>query len=89
VVYGLVGGEELCAPALGEVFEFWVAGADEVELLLAAPAFQLLLTGDGFVDGFVGLVIEQANAVILLRNPSYLPPWCWMTRAKISLVTPI
>jgi hypothetical protein len=45
-VHFFVNGDELPAPLFGEVFEFGVEGADQVEFLLAAPAFELLLAGD-------------------------------------------
>jgi len=66
VTHPLVGGDELPAPDGGEVFELGIGGADEVELLFAAPAFELGFAGDGFADVFVLLVVEEARAVVLL-----------------------
>ena len=62
----LVRGDEGPAPLLGEVFELGVLGSDEVQLLFAASALQLLLTGDGLGDAFVALVVEETGAVVPL-----------------------
>lgn len=48
----------------GEVFEPWVGGADQVEFLLAAPAFELLLAGDGGADVDERFGVEQASAAV-------------------------
>ena len=63
-VHLVVDGDELPAPLGGEIFELGILDADEVELLFAAPAFELFFAGDGLIDAFVRLVIEEAGAAI-------------------------
>jgi hypothetical protein len=65
-VDAFVGSDEGPAPLGGEVFEFGVLAADEVEFLFAAPAFELLFWCDRLADVFVGFVIEETGAVVLL-----------------------
>ena len=42
---------------------------NERYLLLASPSLQLCLAGNSFVDVIVGLPVEQACYIVLVREP--------------------
>lgn len=63
-VHSFVSCDEFPSPLFGQVAKVGVYGADEVEFLLAAPAFELGFSGDGEADVAEFLEVEQAGAVV-------------------------
>ena len=54
----------LPSPGACKVFELGIDRANEVDLLFASPAFELLFPSDGCTNVFVNLKVEQALAAI-------------------------
>ena len=54
----------LPSPGLRKVFELGIDRANQVELLFAAPAFELFFPSDGCANVFVAFKIEQALAAV-------------------------
>ena len=63
-----VRADPLRSPEIGEVFKFGIAAANQGELLLLPPAFELFLAIDGVAN--VGELLEMKEAVagICLRE---------------------
>src|ERR1700689_1209460 len=55
----------LPSPGLRKVFELGIDRVNEVELLLAPPAFELFFPSDGFANVFVAFKVEQALAAVV------------------------
>src|SRR5450631_2990073 len=58
-------GNHLPSPGLCKVFEVGIDRANEVELLFAPPAFELLFPSDGRANVFVAFKVEQAIAAVV------------------------
>jgi hypothetical protein len=54
----------LPSQGLCKVFELGIDRANEVELLLAPPAFELVFQSDGWANVFLAFKVEQALAAI-------------------------
>jgi hypothetical protein len=56
-------------PVTSQVNPVWILTRNERYLLLASPSLQLCLAGNSFVDVIVGLPVEQACYIVLVREP--------------------
>ena len=74
----------LPSPGLCKVFELGIDRANEVELLFAPPAFELLFPSDGCANVLVALKIEQALAAIV-RSETFQPALLMLHDAQIQV----
>ena len=79
----------LPSPGLCKIFELGIDRANEIELLLAPPAFELFFPTDSCANVQVALKIEQAIATMVRRETFNVPSLCCMTRKYRLLVTPM
>jgi len=84
-----VRSDHLRTPEFRQVFEGRIDLLDEVELLLASPAFELLFTRDGGANVFILFVVEETGSAVGLGEASKVPFRCCRMRVKRSLVTPM